>query len=70
MCIMGELAGGGSLDVAVGVSDMGQVTGDTQCVKSDKHLFVCWCYYQHPSIDSSACVREIEINCQVSDVKS
>ena len=29
LCIMGELVGGGSVAVAVGVSDMRQVTGDT-----------------------------------------
>ena len=28
LCIMGELAGGGSVAVAVGVSDRYQVTGD------------------------------------------
>ena len=28
LCIVGELAGGGSVAVAIGVSDMGQVIGD------------------------------------------
>ena len=32
---MGELAGGGSVAVAVGVSDMRQVTGDTQHLTPD-----------------------------------
>ena len=34
----GELAGGGSVVVAVGVSDMWQVTGDTQHLTTDTLL--------------------------------
>ena len=35
LCVLGELAGGGSEIVAVGVSDMWQVTGDIQHVTCD-----------------------------------
>ena len=34
-CILGDVAGGGSMAVAVGVSDMRQVTGDTRHVTHD-----------------------------------
>ena len=35
LCIVGEFPGKGSLAVAVGVSDQGQVTGDTRHVTHD-----------------------------------
>ena len=35
LCIAGELAGGGSVDVTVGFSDMQQVTGDMQNMTFD-----------------------------------
>ena len=35
LCIVEELAGGGSVAVAVGVSDMRQMTGDTQHLTPD-----------------------------------
>ena len=44
LCLVGELAKGGSVSVAVGVSDMWQVRGDTW------HMY--WCYFPHTLKDS------------------
>ena len=45
LCIVGELAGGGSGAVAVGLSDRSQVIGFTQHVTHDMDLLY---WYSHP----------------------
>ena len=67
LCIVGVLERGGSVSVAVGVSDRWQVTGDRLQVIVDRWQvthdtwhktpvrfcpFWYWCYYLHPSRDS------------------
>ena len=60
-----ELAGGGSVAVAVGVSDMWQVTGDKQHITPDKKVyklkldfFVLVLLYTHVGIFSVSRMRD------------
>ena len=64
LCIVGKLAGGGSVAVAVGVSDMCQVTGDTQHMQAGytRDLRYSIYIYIHIYIGANICTCQ-EIQC-------